>query len=391
MRLTGFAQCRLLVQLTLLCGSALVWASPARSQHPSALTGVVTDSSNAPVLGALVELAGTSLRARTDERGEFRIAGIAPGVVDIQVRRLGFAPVTTRTRMNPNADAGPVHIVLATLPTTVKPVVVHASRVQFTGRLAGYYERLHRHSSGVFVSREEIDRRSNRSLSQLLAATPGINALRLRAGGGGVVRMRGRTCRPLVWIDGVPMPAGEVDLDAFPVNTLHGIELYLGSTTAPFDYAGPQGMSSSSCGTILLWSRGWDTEPTARTARRLLDVEQMASNRAVFTADQVDTQAELRSPLPLEAIYPASLFAARVEGTAVAEFIVGVTGRIEEGSFAIVSANHPLFAEAVSRAMDGAIYSPAIKEGVAVQQVVHQRFEFSASGKPAKVSALPGR
>lgn len=388
MKLTGFAHCRLLVQLTLLCGSALVSASPARSQHPATLSGVVTDSSNAPVLDAIVELSGTSLRARTDERGEFRIAGIAPGAVDIQVRRLGFAPVTRRARINPNGDPGSVHIVLAALPTTVKPVVVHASRVQFTGRLAGYYERLHRRSGGVFISREEIDRRSTRSLSQLLSATPGLNALRLRSGGGGV-RMRGRACRPLVWIDGVPMPAGEVDLDAFPVNTLQGIELYLGSTTAPFDYTGSQG--TSNCGTILLWSRGRDTEPAARAAPRLLDVEHMAATLSVFTADQVDTQAELRSPLPLQVVYPPSLFASGVEGTAVAEFVVGVTGRIDMGSFAIISTSHPLFAEAASRAMEGAVYSPALKNRVAVQQVVHQRFEFSGSGKPAKVSALTGR
>jgi TonB family protein len=391
MMCSGFAHPRLLVQVTLLCASAIIAPSLARAQHLPVLNGIVTDASNTPVFGAIVEVAGTALRGRTDEDGHFRIAGIGHGAVDITVRRLGFASVTVTAHVVANQQPAPLNIVLPALPTTVKPVVVHASRVQFTGRLAGYYERLHRHSSGVFVSREEIDRRSNRSLSQLLAATPGINALRLRAGGGGVVRMRGRTCRPLVWIDGVPMPAGEVDLDAFPVNTLHGIELYLGSTTAPFDYAGPQGMSSSSCGTILLWSRGRDTEPTARTAPRLLDVEQMAESRSVFTADQVDTQAELRSPLPLEAIYPASLFAARVEGTAVAEFIVGVTGRIEEGSFAIVSASHPWFGEAVSQAMEGAVYSPAIKDGMAVKQVVHQRFEFSASGKPAKVSALPGR
>ncbi|HEU4748250.1 MAG TPA: TonB-dependent receptor plug domain-containing protein [Gemmatimonadaceae bacterium] len=350
----------------------------------------MTDSSDAPLFGAVVEVAGTSLRARTDVGGEFRIAGIAPGTEDIHVRRLGFAPVTRRARINPNGDHGSVQIVLALLPTAVKTIVVQASRVQFSGRLAGYYERLRRRSGGVFIAREEIDRRTSRSLSQLLAATPGINAHRLRAGGG-AVRMRGRACRPLVWIDGVPMPAGEVDLDAFPVNTLHGIELYLGSTTAPFDYTGPQGMPGSNCGTILLWSRGRDTESAPRTASRLLDVEQMAATRSVFTADQVDTQAELSSPVPLEVIYPASLFAAGVEGIVMAEFIVEVTGRIDENSFAIVSASHPLFAEAVSRAIESAIYSPAIKEGVAVRQVVHQRFEFSASSKPANVSTLPGR
>lgn len=387
MKFSCFAQDRSLVRLTLLCGSALISASLARAQHPAALSGVVTDSSNSPVFGAIVEVAGTSLRARTSERGEFRISGMNPGSVDIQVRRLGFAPVTRTTRIEPNEQPDAVHIALPSLPSTVKPVMILASHVQFTGRLAGYYQRLSRRSSGQFISREEIDRRSSRSLSQLLAATPGINALRLRAGGGGV-RMRGRACRPLVWLDGVPMPAGEVDLDAFPLSTLHGIELYLGSTTAPFDYTASQGMSN--CGTILLWSRGRDTESATRPAMRLTDVEQLAASLSVLTADQVDTQAELRSPLPLHVEYPAPLFAAGVEGAVVAEFVVGVTGRIEPGTFAIVSTSHPLFGEAVATAMEGATYSPAVKEGAAVQQVVHQRFEFSASGKPTKVSTLTG-
>jgi hypothetical protein len=284
MMCSGFAHPRLLVQVTLLCATAIIAPSLARAQQLPVLNGSVTDASSTPVFGAIVEVEGTALRGRTDEDGHFRIAGIRYGAVDITVRRLGFASVRVTAHVVANQQPAPLNIVLPALPTTVKPVVVQASRVEYSGRLAGYYERLHRRSNGVFIPREEIDRRSSRSLSHLLSSTPGVSALRLRAGG--AVRMRGRSCRPLVWLDGFPLPAGEVNLDAFPVNTLHGIELYLGSTTAPSNFIASQGQSS--CGTILLWSRGRDTEPSTSPVRRNVDLEQLAASQALYTADQVD-------------------------------------------------------------------------------------------------------
>jgi len=382
MRSTGIAQARSLLQVTLLCGSAIVLPSLTRAQNTATLSGLVTDASETPVFGAVVEIAASSLRTRTNERGEFRITGIPAGAVEIQFRRLGFAPVARIARINPNESPSPLHIVLPSLPTTVKPVVVQASRVEYTGRLAGYYERLHRRSSGAFIARDMIDRRSNKTLSQLLAATPGVSALRLRSGGG--VRMRGRRCRPLVWLDGVPLPAGEVDLDAFPVSTLHGIEVYLGSTTAPMAYTASQGLSS--CGTILLWSRGRDTEQTNSARRRSIDLEELAASRTVYTPDQVDKQAELAQQ-PLEVSYPPALFASGIVGSAVAEFVVDAKGEIEPGSFEIFSATHPLFGEAVMQALSRAHYNPAVKDGVAVRQLVHQPFSFARGAARTSASA----
>jgi len=388
MRFTLVPQGSWLGSLSLLCAVTAGCSVVAGAQHQPMLSGVVTDSSDFPVFGAVVEVVGTPLKATTDDRGEFRIAGVPAGPIDIHARRLGFAPLTLQMPSLRDWAAQPIRLVLSALPTMVAPVVVEAGAVKFTGRLAGYYERLRRRSGGQFISREEIDRRSNRSLTQLLSATPGISSVRFRGGTSGV-RMRGRTCRPLVWLDGVPMPAGEVDLDAFPLSTIHGIELYLGSSSAPFDYTASQGMSS--CGTVLLWSRGRDTEPPTRPVPRALDVEHMAASRTVLTAADVDTPAVLLSAGSLEVAYPPSLFAAGVEGAVVAEFVVGVNGAIEPGTFAIVSAAHPLFAEAASRGLERAAFAPAVMNKQTVRQVVHQRLEFSISKKTSKVSAQTGR
>jgi TonB family protein len=349
------------------------FAPQARAQALAVLNGSVTDSSGTAVSGAIITVSGSSVHATTDDRGEFRLVGLTPGPLELRIRRLGFVPTSHQIQATPQDASHRIHLTLVPLPNTLKPVLVQAKRVEYGGRLAGYYERLERRSSGVFIDRVEIDRKDYRSLTQLLSQSPGISSLRIRAGGGSV-RMRGRNCRPLVWLDGVPMSAGEVDLDAFPVSTIQGIELYLGSTTAPIDYMAPNGQSN--CGTILLWSRGRDTEPPDLPRHTSADLEGLAASLSIYTADQVDSQARLRGADSLEVSYPAALFAAGVEGSVMAEFVVDSNGDIEPQTFNIVSSTHPLFVEAVSRALERASYSPAIKDGRHVRQLVHQPFSF---------------
>src|SRR5512141_1614931 len=268
---------------------------------------------------------------------------------------------------------------MARTPTVLPAVAIHTRRVDFTGRLAGYYQRLQNHSGGYFITRDEIDRQNPTRLSQLLTHVPGITANRTRGGGGGV-RMRQRTCWPLVWLDGLPMGAGEADLDAFPPSTIQGIELYLGSTGAPMRYQADRDLSS--CGTILIWSRGPDTDPVFRPSAQKWDFEQMVASLTIFTADQVDQRAEPDSGRPLDVKYPPALFAAGVRGSVLAEFVVDSAGKVEYASLGIVSSTHPLFSDAVRTALENARYKPAIRRGVAVRQLVQQPFDFLiASGK----------
>lgn len=360
------------VQLCYLCAATVLVASQARAQGAAAISGVVTDSEGLALPGATVSVANTSLASKTDERGEFRIIGAPAGSIEVNARRLGFEP-ETRTIDLASSGTGRIQFRLRALPAMLDLVVVQRSGMKYTGRLAGYYQRLERKSSGQFLTREDFDRNESLSLSDLIARSPGVSSVRLRSGGG-AVRMRGRSCRPLVWMDGVPMPAGEVDLDAFPVSTLHGAELYLGSTTAPIDYTAQQ--NRSACGSILLWSRGRDTETSERPRRGSVDLEALVASLAVYTAEQVDVRAELKSRDQLDAAYPAELFALRESGTVVAEFVVDARGRVERETFAVVSSTHQLLSSAVARALAQSAFVPAVKDGKAVRQFVRQRFEF---------------
>ena len=351
--------------------AASIVTSVANAQGRATLNGSVTDSAGVGISRAIVTVSGDSARASTNERGDFRLEGLTPGTVEVRIRRLGFAPRTEPIQLKDSQNE--MHVSLVALPNQIAPVVVHAERIRYQGRLAGYYERLERRSSGVFVDRKELDKRNYKSLSQVLAQTPGISAGRIVAGGGSV-RFRGRKCPPLVWIDGVPAPVGEIDLDGFPVSTIQGIEIYLGATTAPSDYVMPQGLSN--CGTILIWSKGPDTEVEALPTDPQVSPERLTESREVYTADAVDQPARLLYPDSLQLAYPPPLFASGIEGSVVVEFVVDTTGNIESDTYNVVSFTHPLFVESVTKALDRATYQPAKKDGRAVRQLVHQPFSF---------------
>lgn len=95
-------------------------------------------------------------------------------------------------------------------------------------------------------------------------------------------------------------------------------------------------------------------------------------------ADQVDRAAVPdRGRFPAVS-YPPALFAAGVGGVVVAEFVVDVHGRVERGTFGVVSSTNPLFSEAVNNALQEAVFTPAVRGGLAVRQLVQQSFSFVA-------------
>lgn len=361
-----------LALFALLASVNLLVASPAAAQAQGAIAGIVTDSSGLALLSVEVWVDGSAVRAFTDEAGKFHLGGVPYGTHTVNVRRLGFAPAQVTVAVSQAGEAS-VAVRLIPLAFPLPPVVIRPTRVNYTGRLAGYYERLERKSSGYFITRDQIDRENPRMLGQLLQHVPGVTAVRGRGRLNGI-RLRGRTCWPLVWIDGTPMPAGEVDLDNFSPTSIHGIEIYLGSTTAPARYMYTRDLSS--CGTILLWSRGPDTDPITATPTPLVDLREMLAQLTVFNADQVDQRATLDTTRLLELSFPPPLFAAGIHGLVIAEFVVDTTGRIEDGTVGIVSSTAPLFTEAVRVALESASYVPALRNGHPVRQLVQQPFEF---------------
>jgi len=342
----------------------------ADAQRAGEVHGTVVDSaSGIGIAFADVAVDGIPVQAQTNERGAFNLSGVAAPFT-LRVRRLGFESRAVLVR----ADEvhSPVIVLLAPAQRYLDAVVVRAERTRYTGRLAGYYSRLEHRTQGVFITREDLEREKPTQLTDMLQRQPGVRITRGRPGAQSV-RMRGRDCRPLVWLDGAPMSAGDVDLDSFAPTSLEGIELYLGAS-APSGFQAARGQSE--CGTVLLWSRGTDTEPRrASSSTSPAELEELLASLSIFAADQVDTRAALEAngwSVP----YPPSLRASGTSGRVVAEFVVDTLGRVEQSRVGIVSSTDPLFSAAVRESAASARFSPAIRGGRRVRQLVRLPFDF---------------
>lgn len=355
---------------------AVALARTASAQDQGSVSGAVSDSAGVPIFRAELSVDGSARRAYSDENGIFTLDGLSLGPAVLTARRLGFSPARIPISVSQTSGAK-VAIRLGPILTVLPPVVVRPSRLEYSGRLAGYYRRLERKSSGYFVTREEIDRENPATLGQLLQHVPGVRVGRGTTGTTGM-RMRGRQCWPLVWLDGTPMPAGEADIDSFVPSSIQGIELYLGSTTAPMRYI--YNGDRSSCGTVLLWSRGPDTDPIGGAAPSV-DLGDMIARQAVYSADSVDSPAHPDPAHFPQPAFPQALFAARQRGTVMAEFVVDTLGQVEYPTVGIVSSSGPLFSDAVRTALRDATYLPAIKAGHRVSQLVQQLFRFDVDGQ----------
>ncbi len=86
--------------------TAAVWRLPA--QTVAALTGTITDETNASIPAADITLlkAGAIVKTgQTDIKGAFQLAGILPGNYTVRVSHFGFSPVETRIQFTPGQQA----------------------------------------------------------------------------------------------------------------------------------------------------------------------------------------------------------------------------------------------------------------------------------------------
>jgi hypothetical protein len=357
-----------------VCAGVLlaIWPAGAPGQTGNgSVVGSVSDSSGTPLVGVEVRGLTVERSTRTDEQGQFRLAPLPLGSLLLEARRLGFRPETLHVAI---IEGPPATVVfrLGAAANTLESVVVRAQRQHYKGRLAGYFERLESNTGGFFITREMIDEGDPRQLSDVLRKAPGVDVTR------GRVRLRGRGCPPLVWLDGMPMPTGEVDINSFPPRTIEGIELYATASGAPFRYQGMR--DDARCGTVLLWSRGSDTEERRRPiVATVEELERLLAQQSVLTAADVDVSARPDSMAPMRVGFPPELLASGTSGIVIAEFVVDSSGMVEAGTFGVLSSTHPLFARAVQDALRDVRFRPGLFRGRPVRQIVQMQFRFDAS------------
>ena len=338
------------------------------------ITGKILGANRTVVVGAQVTITPVGVRGGaptgvgratiTDDDGQFRVPGVPTGLVTVAVRRIGYQAVTLDTVSAPMLA---INVTLVPVVQKLAAVVVHERRrTRYTGPLADFNRRRDM-GFGHFITAADIDNQHPTRTTDLLRMIPGVMVY--GNGPTNALRFRNARCDPLVWMDGMPLLSGYLDVDAFDPLSFGGIEIYTGVSTVPVELRGTRG--EESCGVIALWSRLPELRPK-RPGRTYTaaDLERLVDAATVYTADQVDRPAHLDSSKTLAVTYPDSLRNTHTPGEAMVEFVVDTTGAVEIGTVGVVAASHPGFADAARLAATDARFIPAERAGHPVRQLV---------------------
>ena len=355
---------------------------PGPPARRAVVKGIVREESGRPLAGARVALIGSEIEAESDERGSYSLAGSDAGRSQLVVRRIGFTPETLIVALA-STGATTADPVLRRIAIPLDAVLVNGRR-DLRGPIAGFYERMER-GNGRFFTQDGIARRNPARMSDLLRGLPGMR-VEQRRGGVQQFRIRGASIAPLVWLDGTPMGAGEVDLDNFDPRSFAGIEIYSGAATVPVQFGGSRTMSTSG-GAVVLWTRQGTAGPPRRkkgAPTPALLVASLLERGEVLSAGSVDVPARPTEDLSGRPVYPDSLYAARLPGRVEVEFVVDADGRVRMDTFSVISTTHRQLGEPVRRALELAGFVPAVRGGRQVSQVVQLPFDFVPDSAAAK-------
>jgi len=254
--------------------AALVAMSAGAQQGATILVfGTVRNASGVAVAGAEVWIDGTDRRVVSNDSGEFHIDHAPSGRVKVMVRRLGFRPDSKRVALQPG-DTRQVKFVLDGLLDELETVLVTA-RAGSSGRMQEFWAR-RMVGLGVFITREEIERRRPARTVDLFRSVMGV---RIVSGGNGEVTrlVSGRhavsvasknsaasgACSMQYYVDGIFMTPGTFTVDEVPPETLEAIEVYRGPSEIPARFR----QRETGCGLVVIWTR----EPPARERKEPAD------------------------------------------------------------------------------------------------------------------------
>jgi hypothetical protein len=217
------------------------------------LRGIVADSAGTPIRDANVGIVALRQLTRTDELGRFAFAKLPAGEIEVSVRRLGYEPRVMRVVVA-SVDMDSISVTLIPQVAVLATIAVSSSEKRRRQGIEDFHLRRTR-GIGAYVTREEILARGASRPTDALRNQPGLRVVRMRGSNSGVRFLSSavlrRDCMPMIWLDGQRAPGMEVD--DLPVSDIEGIELYSGPSTTPLQFS--QSAASSTCGTIVVWSR----------------------------------------------------------------------------------------------------------------------------------------
>lgn len=228
----------------------LLALAAASANAQTSLTLIVRDAGTAaPLAGAQLVVSGVS--GSTDAFGRADLLGVEPGQVRIEAAYSGYIALDTTIAIEQSVSN------LALLPLRpdlemLGDVVVEAESVNDAVlRRRGFFERRETRS-GVFRTREELDRRGASQFADVFRGVPGVRVQR-RGGVTSLVSTRRRGCLMQMYIDGTEMTYLAGNVDAVPFDDIAAVEVYRGPAEVPLEYT--QTKSQETCGAVLVWTR----------------------------------------------------------------------------------------------------------------------------------------
>jgi hypothetical protein len=215
-----------------------------------AVLGIVGDFiTGEPVVGAFVRVDG-EVKGVTDEEGRFEMV-LPPGFHELDVRRSGY-----RARLAGfSLDDTPLvrlNVALDPIAYALPEVLVQGERTRLVfGSHRGFYRRM-REANGHFITRDQIEARAPRAVSDVLRLVPGleVNQTGVNPAQVRVFHPRGLCGEPIVFLDGVEVDVESPDM-LLPPEHIEGIEVYTRPLTIPMEFS----KRGSFCGVIAIWSR----------------------------------------------------------------------------------------------------------------------------------------
>lgn len=214
---------------------------------PVSFSAVVVDSSTGePLASALVGINGTVV-ATSDEQGRFSIDSVDQGQILLDIRRIGYTPITAEVQVTdgPSSD---LRFALPAGPLRLDDIVVEGKRATYYGfgRMRAFAER-RRRGLGKTFTRSEIEVLRPFQLSDLMRRVLGARVTPSRFGQN---RVSFRGCgSPDIYVDGMLLRDWPLD-DVMPIENVGAVEVYNSWASIPAEF-----LSLDTCAAIVIWTR----------------------------------------------------------------------------------------------------------------------------------------
>src|SRR5215831_19449150 len=228
---------------------ALLTPSLLAQPRTGVISGTVKDESGARVPNVEIIVLKTGATTHTDSLGRFIVTRLAPGLLDVTLRRLPYSPMTLNLEVT-EGDTTDVDVTIASAGETLPTVVVKGQEER--KRQLDAFEQRRKLGLGRFITRAQIDARGPLVLSDMLRGIPGTELYQTNITGRETLRFARRNdCPPAYFVDGHYMPNFNID-DVSP-RDVEGVELYEGFAGLPAEFAKQSGVQA--CGVVVIWTR----------------------------------------------------------------------------------------------------------------------------------------